>query len=82
MNGLDVTVTEDSINKRAFYDESESESPEEAPEERMPQTKLNVAFQKLREMGDKVALKLATGIDKVLDKIDGIDSVEKPKPIR
>lgn len=48
----------------------------------MPQTKLNVAFQKLREMGDKVALKLATGIDKVLDKIDGIDSVEKPKPIR
>ena len=46
------------------------------------QTKFNVAFQKLREMGDKMALKLASGIDKVLDKIDGIESVEKPKPIR
>ena len=90
-----VTVSEDEIIERAYqHSDSRSQedslplSNEDSLEEVAPlqstfaehgQKKLGVAFKKLMNMGDKMVLKLASGIDKVIDKIDGI---EKPQPIR
>ncbi len=58
----------------------EGEEGEEAAQQRPTkildegQKKLNFAFKKMIGLGDKVVRKIENGLDKVIDKIDGIET--------